>query len=101
MPLLVQIFFISIFDKEQRPVAILQQNDMDFKFEVVSGHIEFMVTHQNVQLSKGIYSINISVGKGENKEPILRINGILLLQILDKEETWPPFLLKSSYQTVS
>ena len=91
-------FYISIFDKEQRPVAILEANTRESKIEEKENYIKFFVAHKNLQLSKGIYSINISVVKMGNRQPILRINGVLVFQIIHNEETWPPFLLKANYQ---
>ncbi len=91
------IFYISIFDKEQRPVAILEHNNESTNL-LMSGKIfEFYVIHKNIQLSKGIYTINISVNKLDNQEPVLRINDVLSFQIMHPIDTWPPFLLESSY----
>jgi len=93
-------FYISIFDKEQRPVAILEPNIEDLISNNNSGLIEFIVEHNDLQLSKGIYSLNIVVLKMATNEPLLRINGILAFQMLHKTDIWPPFLLKSSFQSI-
>jgi len=94
-------FQISIFDKEQRPVAILESNSIESGSLRERDHIEFVVNHQNLQLSKGIYSINISLVSMNNKQPILRINGILVFQLIHNEESWPPFLLKAEYNRIN
>ncbi len=94
------IFHISIFDKEQRPVAILESNTKEENIKVKRDSIEFVITHKEVQLSKGVYSINISVSKKDTKEPLLRMNGVLNFQLIHGEETWPPFLLKSTYKNI-
>jgi lipopolysaccharide transport system ATP-binding protein len=91
------LFNISIFDKEQRPVAILKKNCKDSKLNFNDNIIEFFVTHKNLQLSKGVYSINVFVGKSHTNEPLIRINDILLFQVITKEDTWPPFLLHSNF----
>ncbi|CAM3441215.1 ABC transporter ATP-binding protein [Aequorivita lipolytica] len=93
-------FYISIFDKEQRPVAILEPNIEELDSKNDSNLIEFIVEHKNLQLSKGIYSLNIVVSKKTNNEPLLRMNGILSFQVLHQTDTWPPFLLKSSFQSI-
>lgn len=93
----IPFYYISIFDKEQRPVAILETNTMNSKIFKNKNCIEFIVVHKNLQLSKGVYSVNISVSKNKNKQPILRINGILMFQLIHQEESWPPFLLKADY----
>jgi lipopolysaccharide transport system ATP-binding protein len=91
------LFNISIFDKEQRPVAILKKNCRDSKLNFNDNIIEFFITHKNIQLSKGVYSINVFVGKSNTNEPLIRINDILLFQVITEEDTWPPFLLQSNF----
>jgi len=93
-------FYISIFDKEQRPVAVLEPNLEDLISNNNSDLIEFIVEHKNLQLSKGIYSLNIVVLKKSNNEPLLRMNGIVSFQVIHEMDTWPPFLLKSSFQSI-
>ncbi|HBC05147.1 MAG: ABC transporter [Aequorivita sp.] len=96
----VPAFYISIFDKEQRPVAILEPNRDASNILKTEKDIEFVVIHRELQLSKGIYSINISAVKMETREPFLRINAVLVFQLIHNEESWPPFLLKSSFQSI-
>jgi lipopolysaccharide transport system ATP-binding protein len=91
-------FIVSIYDKEQRPVAVLKHNDVHSVVKIENNSIEFTVSHKNIQLSKGLYSINIAVAKMSNSEPILRMNSVLSFQIQHIEETWPPFLLKSTFE---
>lgn len=93
-------FHITIYDKEQRPVAMLESNTIQDKVTRISDVIKFTVLHENLQLSKGIYSINISVSSMDTKEPLLRMNGILNFQVLHSQEIWPPFLLKTSYKNI-
>ena len=94
-------FSIILFDKEQRQVAMLERNDENSLIDINENVIEFFVTHNNIQLSKGLYSVSLSVITSERKEPILRINNILTFQIQHKEEIWAPFLLKSKYANVN
>ncbi len=96
----VPVFVVTIFDKEQRPVAQLESNKKDAQVVNDNGEIKFVVCHQNMMLSKGIYNINISVNRQITNEPLLRINNIINFQILHKEEIWPPFLLDASYENV-
>lgn len=93
----VPIFYITLYDKEQRPIALMNCNDSNSKIEINNNHINFYITHQNNQLSKGIYSISISVNNSINKSPMLRINGILSFQIIHSFENWQPFLLKTEF----
>ena len=92
-------FFIIIADKEQRPVALLEKNKAD-EIHKIENKIEFYIIHKNIQLSKGIYNINLAIRSSVNKEPILRDNSILSFQIIHEEEVWEPFLLKSTFEKV-
>lgn len=93
-------FVIIIIDKEQRPIASLnvfnQPNDITAK----NGVIEFSAKHENMQLSKGIYSINIVVRTKESREPLLRINDVLNFQIIHPQEIWEPFLLATKFENI-
>jgi len=93
----VPIFKIIIFDKEQRPVAILKENDKNSKININNDTFEFVLTHKNIQLSKGVYSLNISVQEQFNNQSILRINGCLSFQLIHDVEVWQPFLLDSNF----
>ncbi|MGM0932666.1 MAG: polysaccharide ABC transporter ATP-binding protein [Bacteroidota bacterium] len=90
-------FIITIFDKEQRPVAVLDKNNKDTDLQIDNGYLDFMVSHFNLQLSKGLYSINITLLKENSSGPILRINDILSFQVKHPEDVWQPFLLKSNF----
>lgn len=96
-PIETPLFTIIIFDKEQRPIAVMERNDSHSELNISEKQIEFYVTHKNVQLSKGVYSINIFVGKNETNEPLLRINDILSFQVIHQQDFWQSFLLKTEY----
>ncbi|WP_225035549.1 polysaccharide ABC transporter ATP-binding protein [Winogradskyella sp. SM1960] len=93
----IPTFNISIYDKEQRPVALLHANTLDTDINKKNNSISFIIEHKKLQLSKGIYSLNISVTKKNSSEPILRVNSILVFQIIHKDEIWPSFLLETNY----
>lgn len=94
------IFKIILFDKEQRPVAVLEENLQNTDNFKVDDAYEFIVSHQNIQLTKGIYTVNILVSRGPIAAPILRVNDILKFQVLHDKDIWPPFLLKSEFKNV-
>ncbi|MBR9847115.1 MAG: hypothetical protein GYB35_13885 [Algicola sp.] len=93
----IPVFNLTIFDKEQRPVALLTPNKPSVLKMTTDKTIKFEIVHPNIQLSKGIYSVNISVNSSITNEPLLRINNILDFQVLSDLETWPPFLLDSNF----
>lgn len=90
-------FNITIFDKEQRPVAILDSNESENNLIEDNLTLNFSVIHKNIQLSKGVYSINIAVNNSSGS-PILRINSILSFQVIHPKDIWQPFLLKAEYR---
>lgn len=90
-------FVISVFDKEQRPIAVFTRNQSEHDLSIRDDSVEFTLLHTNLQMSKGMYSINLAALERETKIPILRINGVLSFQILHKDEVWQPFLLEADY----
>ncbi|WP_417875622.1 ABC transporter ATP-binding protein [Winogradskyella sediminis] len=92
----IPIFNIIIFDKEQRPVALLEPNTKSDNLKLEGKALKFVISIPDLQLSKGIYSINISV-MNKQGTPLLRVNNILTFQVLHEKEVWQPFLLKTSY----
>jgi len=89
------LFRVIFYDKEQRPIAIIEKN-IDCGISNDNG-IEIFLTHENIEMSKGIYSISIALFRNVN-EPFYRSNNVLNFQILHKDDVWPPFLLKSQYK---
>jgi lipopolysaccharide transport system ATP-binding protein len=89
---------INVFDKEQRPVAIFERNETNENSKRIDGHFEIILSHQNLQLSKGIYSLNITVAEGLSNAPKLRMNSIISFQVTHEQEVWQPFLLNASYE---
>jgi lipopolysaccharide transport system ATP-binding protein len=94
-------FFVIIVDKEQRPVARFKVNEDNLASTADISLIAFKATHNCLQLSKGIYSVNLAARERISKNPVYRINSILPFQIIHKEETWEPFLLTSSFESIS
>lgn len=93
------IFKIIIFDKEQRPIAVIEENIESYNsaVEIKDNILEFIIKHERLQLSKGVYTINIVVSEGRMKAPLLRINDVLKFQVIHEDDIWPPFLLSSSF----
>ncbi|MEH6764503.1 MAG: ABC transporter ATP-binding protein [Aequorivita antarctica] len=91
------MFIAQIFDKEQRPLAVFEGNNETSRIKETNGEIEFTIAHERIQLSKGVYSLNIWVGRLGSMEAILKINEALQFQVLHENDVWPPFLLESKY----
>jgi len=90
-------FKIIIFDIEQRPVAVFEENTETSNILYTDSSIEFIITHRQVQLTKGIYSINLLVANGPIASPILRLNDVIKFQVFHEKDIWSPFLLSSEF----
>ena len=92
-------FFIIILDKEQRPIAMIENGLGEYEIKENNGFFHFNVKHKELQFSRGVYSVNLSVFRGGiGGSPVLRINNIMSFQVSYKEEFWEPFLLKSEFK---
>ena len=80
---------LIIFDKEQRPVAVMRDFNYDYASIVNNSMLSFKMVHNKIQLSKGVYSLNISVNNGSG--PFYRANSIYEFQVSHKHEVWQPF----------
>ncbi|MCR9183631.1 MAG: ABC transporter ATP-binding protein [Flavobacteriaceae bacterium] len=92
------VFTINVFDKEQRPIAVLEQNDVNILLGIKDERFAFDVIHPKNQLSKGIYTINMSVSHQGSVETVLRMNNVFTFQVMHAREIWQPFLLNSTYK---
>jgi len=91
---------LNIFDKEQRPVAQLYPPKLMFEGKNLEKLI-FEVKIPKLQLSKGIYNINLIVADEYIVNPRLRINGALSFQVTHDLDVWPPFLIDSEVILIS
>ncbi|WP_418511567.1 polysaccharide ABC transporter ATP-binding protein [Corallibacter sp.] len=94
-------FSIMILDKEQRPIAVFDWKNKLSDICRNGNTLKFKLVHKKIQLSKGFYSIDVLVSQGKTRSPHLRINGVLIFQVLHEEEIWPPFLLNATYYNIN
>ena len=87
---------LFIFDKEQKPVAIIH-NFKDFNKQFSGNELKINLLLENLQLTKGNYSICIEISLGENKIPIYRENDIYNFTVNDEKDYWPPFRLDAKW----
>lgn len=93
------LFILVVYDKEQREIAYLNENKYNLNSK--GNSIEFVMRHKNLQLSKGFYTIDISVHGAKTREPFLRVNGALTFHLDHPREIFPPFLLETEFQQTS
>ncbi|MFN3942513.1 MAG: ABC transporter ATP-binding protein [Flavobacterium sp.] len=88
----VPFVLFSIFDKEYRPVVQINGNIANQKLESSTYAFEFMLN--NMHLSKGMYFFNVVLSIEQHTLPILRVNNIATMQVIDSEQCWSPIIMK-------
>lgn len=86
---------VSVFDKEQRPVAIcVNENEMGEKniYHRENGYVYYhtKLIIPRINLSKGIYSFSFSISETFQSKPILRLRSVCEFQVVSKNDVWPP-----------
>ena len=61
-------------------------------------NLEVTITHKNLQLSKGNYTLSMNVFNNESINSILGVNNMLSFQITHDKDFYHPFLLKCSHE---
>tara|TARA_B110000977_G_C11005155_1_gene465448 strand:- start:728 stop:1417 length:690 start_codon:yes stop_codon:yes gene_type:complete len=96
-PIVMPMFKIVIYDKEQRPVAMLYPNKANNDITITNNILSFTVTHRSLELSKGLYSISMTVFKHKSLDTILGLNHIIQFQVTHNKDYYHPFLLSAKY----
>ncbi|MFN3917680.1 MAG: ABC transporter ATP-binding protein [Flavobacteriales bacterium] len=86
-------FYIQIKDKEQRPIAGV--NTGLLRWDEEKGQIVAKIKIFNVLLTKGVYTMDLSIFLGEKKKLLYRVNNVITFNFANSEQMWVPFLLKS------
>ena len=94
----VPLFRIQIFDKELRPIAAFESNTNSSNIKIENNLLRFVMTHKKLQLSKGIFSIDIALFIANSNDPVLRVNGVVNFHVMHKEDQFQPFLLSVNYE---
>ncbi|HJR99916.1 MAG TPA: ABC transporter ATP-binding protein [Flavobacterium sp.] len=88
---------VSIFDKENRPVATFFYENLEKKINV-DEKVFLKFKHKGLQLTSGIYFINVIVNERYGYNPVYRANNVEKLIIESKVNSFPPFLLESTLE---
>lgn len=86
-------FSISLFDKENKPIALMYYQEEFTKIDKGKNVLNFC--HKKMQLSRGVYSINVTVNQSFNNNIIYRINNVQQLFVDSEIEDLPTFLLET------
>lgn len=92
---LVPSVYLEFRDKEQRPIAGAIVKDK--KVEIINNALRYTITIKNIPFSLGLYSIDLTVGNFETKEPILRINNFCSFQVASTTQMWVPIELDANF----
>jgi homopolymeric O-antigen transport system ATP-binding protein len=84
---------VIINDKESRGVATYYINRTDCEIKNKTGFIDLIVKFENLPLSKGIYSITLSVNEQNNRNPIFRILSGASFLVSSENSIWTPLEL--------
>jgi lipopolysaccharide transport system ATP-binding protein len=92
------VLVISISDKEQRPVAVIKP--LEDEGEIESEIIKYFIQVPKIQLSQGIYNMDVVVSDRFGSTPRLRINSVLSFQVIHDKNVWPSFLLDADIDII-
>jgi lipopolysaccharide transport system ATP-binding protein len=92
------VFTIIIFDKEQRPLAVLEKFKTSPESIVLNSKFSLFVEHQDLQMSKGVYFVSVVVSEAKSNSPIYRVNNAGSFQVVHDLQVWQPFLLNAKYK---
>lgn len=86
---------LTFYDKEQRAVGICMKEEGLNGKHITGKEDEFVfyrvrIILPKVNLSKGLYSISISVMEGFRSKPLLRLESVAVFQVISKHDVWPP-----------
>lgn len=86
---------VVVHDKEQRPIGLcLTKTSLSegFLASNADGYNLYKVSIllPRMNLSKGLYSVGITVTEDYNSLPMLRVHGIGMFQMLSEADIWPP-----------
>jgi lipopolysaccharide transport system ATP-binding protein len=77
---------------------MLEPNPKESKVDIKNNTLEFTVTHKNIELSKGLYSINMNIFKDKSINAMLGINQCIFFQMTHENDYYHPFLLSTAFE---
>lgn len=84
--------YLEFKDKEQRPIAGLR-NEVHSNNSLLT-NLDIKIIIDELQFSKGIYSIDLVINNSESNSPVYRINDFANFQVSHNDQMWVPFNLK-------
>ncbi len=92
----------TIHDKEQRPIGILLSKETipaESIDEIDAEYVEISACLKSprINLSKGIYSITFFASETISSKPIIRLQSVLVFQVISERDVWPPIEFQCSW----
>ncbi|MEO5642599.1 MAG: ABC transporter ATP-binding protein [Bacteroidia bacterium] len=96
------VLTVTIFDQAQRPVGLcINEKGLDEKnsYEKKDGYTFYKVKIliERVNLSKGLYSVSLTVAENFRKNPMLRLQSVCEFQVFSKYDIDPPIEFESKW----
>ncbi|MDC7999274.1 ABC transporter ATP-binding protein [Gilvibacter sediminis] len=84
---------IFIFDKEQRSAGLLYYQYEEKQAR--DGDWRVVISHENLQFSKGVYNFSVVLFESYDSQPLYRINSAQNFQVVHDVDSWTPLLLEA------
>jgi lipopolysaccharide transport system ATP-binding protein len=93
---------LTIYDKEERPVGIcLNPNELGsgnvFHRDEEYNFYKINLRVPRLNLSKGIYSLALTVSEKLHSQPLLRMQSVEKFQVISKNDVWPPIEFEAQW----
>lgn len=94
----------NFFDIEQRPIGVCINENVIDSSSIIQENGEVIryrtkVILRNIELSKGAYTINLSIAENETKRLLVRYNNVLRFLIKHDKKIWQPLLFAGEWHT--
>lgn len=84
---------LAIYDKEERGIAEVYPEGQNIQHVIKDETITYVVSLNNINLSKGIYSITFTASQSFSTNVYLKVHKVLTLQVEHDVHIWTPILL--------
>ena len=93
----------TIFDQAQRPFGICKSNNRLSSSKIINDDwimYKTQLSLSRILLSKGIYSLAVSLSEEQGAKPILRINNATSFQVISNHANWVPIEFEGVWQNL-
>ena len=91
------VLYMAVYDRELRPIGESQQLDRD-ALRNTGKPIAVRITLPRVNLSKGVYSIDLAIKSAERGGVLGRFSSVAVFQVTADHVAWTPVHLESRFE---